>query len=645
LLFLCVLWGASAGTYYVGPNGSSANNGLTASSPWPLDYAITHVPAHNTILLLPGNYTYSSDHTIKTPYLTFTCSPKWSAVITKVTTYHPFIVDYPAHDVVFDGLSFQNNQYDLVLGYGVSGVSNCVARNLWCRNTGNGFPASSSASGIEAVGQNMVVENCLLEWNGTNHIGFNHGIYAGGKGGIFRNNVCRYNGGAGIIINGHGIVYDDQNRVYNNLLYKNSSQGYQLAIKADAAGNSGSHYAYGNTIIEPANSYGVFCEQNTTVFLTNNIIVTPSAGGIYRASGVKVYADYNLAPSALSFPGAHDVVTSNPGFVNAATGLYWLRSDSAARVKALSTVYGPVDFFGKSQSAANDIGAFQYNAAYASDSRGLDPSPATPDYWVSLAGTNTGSAAITVTPANQDFGSIQLGTTADRTFSVQNTGSASLSGTASVPMPFSIVSGSPYTLGPGQTQAVTVRYNPTLAGTDVKTVTFSGANGASVTVSGSATTPPVAGSLSFPAPSGTITAPFTVNNGSLYQATTTTVVVSGGKAVYNFTTTNSGQYAIQALVNAPDTAANSFYVNIDGQPTDPTMIWDIPITTGFQQRIVNWRGNGTDANSQFVPALFNLTAGAHQLIIVGREANTGLQQVSLVQVPASPQNLHILAGP
>jgi M6 family metalloprotease-like protein len=91
---------------------------------------------------------------------------------------------------------------------------------------------------------------------------------------------------------------------------------------------------------------------------------------------------------------------------------------------------------------------------------------------------------ISVTPASQDFGSIQLATTADLSFTVQNTGGATLSGTASVPAPFTIVSGSPYSLTANQTTTVTVRYSPISAGTNSQNVTFTGGGGASAAVSG-----------------------------------------------------------------------------------------------------------------------------------------------------------------
>ena len=122
----------------------------------------------------------------------------------------------------------------------------------------------------------------------------------------------------------------------------------------------------------------------------------------------------------------------------------------------------------------------------------------------------------------------------------------------------------------------------------------------------------------------------------IYQPLPSIGDVSGGTAVYNFTITNAGNYEIQALVNAPNLNANSFYVNIDSQPQDPTMIWDImPLTSGFEQRIVSWRGNGSENNDQIVPKIFNLSAGPHQIIFVGREPGTALASFTLLQVASA----------
>lgn len=105
---------------------------------------------------------------------------------------------------------------------------------------------------------------------------------------------------------------------------------------------------------------------------------------------------------------------------------------------------------------------------------------------------------ISVTPLSENFGSIGIGVTTNLTFTVQNTGSGTLTGTASVAAsfnivgvagPFSIVSGGSYSLGAGQSQTVTVSYTPTTAGATSQTITFSGGTGASVTLTGMAGIP------------------------------------------------------------------------------------------------------------------------------------------------------------
>jgi hypothetical protein len=159
------------------------------------------------------------------------------------------------------------------------------------------------------------------------------------------------------------------------------------------------------------------------------------------------------------------------------------------------------------------------------------------------------------------------------------------------------------------------------------------------------TPPATQGNLTFSATSGTVSGQFATTNGSIYQ-TVETSTTNGGRATYNFTLTNAGSYVVQILLNAPNTAANSLYLNIDADPQDPTMIFDVPLTSGFEQRIASWRGNGTFDNNQFVPKVFTLSAGAHQLVVLGREAGLQLQNFAILKLPPPPQNFRVLtAGP
>src|SRR5213594_22899 len=81
---------------------------------------------------------------------------------------------------------------------------------------------------------------------------------------------------------------------------------------------------------------------------------------------------------------------------------------------------------------------------------------------------------IAVTPTGTvNFGSVNVGSSVTQNFTLQNTRTGTVTGTASVPAPFSIVSGSPFTLvGNGATATVTVRFTPTASGVASTNLSF-----------------------------------------------------------------------------------------------------------------------------------------------------------------------------
>lgn len=95
----------------------------------------------------------------------------------------------------------------------------------------------------------------------------------------------------------------------------------------------------------------------------------------------------------------------------------------------------------------------------------------------SVVASAVAQAAFTVSPTGSaSFGSVNVGSFADRTFTVQSTRAGTLSGGVSTVAPFSIVSGSPFTLsGAGATQTVTVRFTPTTVATATANLTFTAA--------------------------------------------------------------------------------------------------------------------------------------------------------------------------
>ncbi len=101
-------------------------------------------------------------------------------------------------------------------------------------------------------------------------------------------------------------------------------------------------------------------------------------------------------------------------------------------------------------------------------------------------GANYVPPVIAVTSSSQNFGTLAVGATNNLTFTVQNTGGSTLIGTASVAAPFSIVSGGTYNLTAGQSQSVTISFNPTAAGTSTQNLTFTGGTGISMALTGTA---------------------------------------------------------------------------------------------------------------------------------------------------------------
>ena len=221
--------------------------------------------------------------------------------------------------------------------------------------------------------------------------------------------------------------------------------------------------------------------------------------------------------------------------------------------------------------------------------------------------------------------------------------------TAFATPPFSIVAGGSYSVPVGTATAVKVRFTPTEKGPASGSVRFTGGAGETNTAEGTAF--PILG-WNFSAIAGFVTSPFGTNTGYILQNVTTTgnpTASGAGRAVYGFEITQAGNYVIAAWVNAVDTGADSVYINVDSEPTDPTMIWDVPLTSGFERRIASWRGNGSPGVAEFVPKVFNLSAGLHKLIVRGREPNARLDRFEITPEggasrPATPEEFHILSS-
>jgi hypothetical protein len=442
--------------------------------------------------------------------------------------------------------------------------------------------------------------------------------------------------------------------VYSNFIFRNNLVTFVSGTGGLVMQVNGAQI-YGNVFYAPSSTY----PANGTITCWS-----PSGGVSYQNHNHQIYNNTFYSDpqhTAIAYYGSdlQNIVAYNNVFYNLAGGAgfygttthdynHFINSSpgSSSETHGSSSTGDPcVNSAGMNFSlTANTPAGMNLGAPY-----NVDPTGAARTTWsrgaYEYGGVST-NPIISLSQSSLSFGSATVGTTNLLTITVQNVGAGTLAGTASVAAPFRIVSGSPYSLGPNQSQTVTISFIPVAAGTTNGTASFTGGGNATATISGTGVAS-LSGSLSFPATAGAVSGGFTITNNYIYQATDTSGTMSGGRATYNFTITNAGNYAIQAVVNAPSLTENSFYVNIDADPQDPTMAWDImPITTGFQTEFVGWRGTtGTSEGDQYAPKIFTLSAGSHQLVIIGREANAQLQSLAILPVPAAPKNLRLASVP
>ncbi len=136
--------------------------------------------------------------------------------------------------------------------------------------------------------------------------------------------------------------------------------------------------------------------------------------------------------------------------------------------------------------------------------------------------------------------------------------------------------------------------------------------------------------VSWEAEAGDSLFPFETMSGSLVQMIELSDPELTGRVSYPFSISEAGGYVVSAIVDAPSDASNSFLVSMNQEPQEPLSIWDVDITQGFEERLVSWRGGGSFEQNEFKPKVFQLEAGEHELIILGREANARLDKLAII---------------
>lgn len=146
------------------------------------------------------------------------------------------------------------------------------------------------------------------------------------------------------------------------------------------------------------------------------------------------------------------------------------------------------------------------------------------------------------------------------------------------------------------------------------------------------------------ASSGLISRPFIISNDCICQFTNTPDLATAGWASYTFELEAETVYGIRVLVNnASGSSSNGVLLSVDYEPTGPHMMWDVPLTSGFQWLDVDWRGTGNPKEREYRKKKFSSLAGRHELIVRGCSANVSLRAFQVAKLPRPPIGL-VLAG-
>jgi len=262
---------------------------------------------------------------------------------------------------------------------------------------------------------------------------------------------------------------------------------------------------------------------------------------------------------------------------------------------------------------------------------------------------------LVVTPANYDFGMVTTGSTAQTSFTVNNTGASTLRGYASVSDGvFAIVSGSPFTVpGYGSTN-VTVQFAPTTSTNYTGNVIFNSDGGHCVNgVAGTGLAPPTA-SFSLSPTNGPVpltvgftdTTAGTVTNRfwDLGNGVTTNLPASIGSFFYSYLAT--GTNTVTLIATGPLGVSTNIKPNavIVTSSTGSTNDW-ITTSSGNWTNTVNWSLGRPASNGQSLVRIATTTSKTITIVAAATNTPTALTVSNLLlSAPLGNTNTLFVSG-
>jgi len=365
-------------TYYVATTGYDGYPGTETQPFRTLSHGVSVLTPGDTLYVMSGTYAESLPDNIP-------AGTSWSAPVTvaaapgHTVTLKPnpgakFVLHFQGAQqyIVIDGLILDgtNVTYDTVkITTGGAGTAHHIRlQNSEIRNTTwnsgsykQGILVTEGADWNELI--NLNVHHNGLDWH-------DHGIYIESSHNLVEKSIIHHNTGYGVHLYTSGSGGTNNNTVRDNLVHNNGTAGSTYTFGIILSSGS-ENTAYNNVVWD--NEGGIQVENgspvNTTVY--NNTIYHNASSGMYVGSDSSNAIIQNNLLYANGTPEIHNsgegtvldhnLMGTDPKFVNATSGDFRLQSNSPAIDAGIAVSSVTTDIAGtlRPQGGGDDIGAFE----------------------------------------------------------------------------------------------------------------------------------------------------------------------------------------------------------------------------------------------------------------------------------------------